>query len=192
MSKTAAVRRNPEVWMSLALEILASEGVERVMVEPMARKLGVTKGSFYWHFKNRNDLLQQMVDHWAAEMTSLVIDKVATKDTPPQEKMLTLVEEISLKRRGRFDPAIRAWSKKDVMVEKTVRDIDKMRLTFLANLLEDAGFSEDDADIRARLLYGYMVGESSVLHNSNKFEQFESLKRMIDIVFASNQPVTET
>lgn len=173
-----------KAWLEAALKTLSNEGVDNVRVERLARDLGVTKGSFYWHFKNRNDLLEQIIYYWSDEMTALVFEKVAHLEVDPKAKILALLEEITLKRRGKFDPPIRSWSKNDKAVAKAVRKVDGQRLAFLAGLFSQAGFNTTDADIRSQLLYGYMIGESSVLHHVDKKHELDKLQSMLKVITA--------
>ena len=72
-------------WLNAALESLNEKGIDAVKVLPLSHKLGVTRGSFYWHFKDREDLLRQMLEYWERELTDVVI-VAAMKISPVREK----------------------------------------------------------------------------------------------------------
>ena len=64
MAKSAKQTLHRDQWLKQALDVLFSSGISSVKVETLARELDVTKGSFYWHFENRDELLHHMVDWW--------------------------------------------------------------------------------------------------------------------------------
>ena len=70
--KVAGVKLSPSDWLAAALDMLYEKGIEKVKVEPLAIYLGVTKGSFYWHFKNLDALLTQMIDYWEAQQNEII------------------------------------------------------------------------------------------------------------------------
>src|SRR5215475_9213904 len=76
-----------EAWIEGGLELLASDSVDGVGIEALARKLGVTKGSFYWHFKDRAALLQAMLRSWQRKATLAIIERLEQSDKPPAERL---------------------------------------------------------------------------------------------------------
>jgi len=173
---------NREDWLQLALKVLIRDGVERVRVEPLAKELGVTKGSFYWHFKNRDDLLSQILSYWSDEMTAQVFHKITKMEVSPKDKMFALMEEVVIKKRGKYDSAIRSWAKQSKAVALAVGKIDHLRLEFLSKLFTEIGFSKSQAQIRAQLMYGYMVGEPSIVSHVSRAEHLSTMRTMIDVV----------
>jgi len=84
-----AERLDATTWADAALEVVSESGVAAVGVEPLARRLGVTKGSFYWHFKTRDDLLLAAAERWESTGTQEVIERVQRIDDP-RERMVSL------------------------------------------------------------------------------------------------------
>ena len=94
-----------EDWLVAALDVLSKHGIEKVKVEPLALYLGVTKGSFYWHFKNREALLTQMVDYWLTVQNE-IIDRLGESALEPKKRLWNVLQFIGRKD-SRHDVAIR-------------------------------------------------------------------------------------
>ena len=149
-------------WLVQALEVLQAEGIRGVRVERLARDLGVTKGSFYWHFKSRDDLFASLLDHWARVWTASVIDEARGLELPPREKLERLLEQVTRRRMGRYDLAVRAWAAFDERAAETVRRVDACRLEFMEEVLRDMGFVGDQLAMRARAILYYQTAELSM------------------------------
>ncbi len=153
---------NRESWILAAFETLYIDGIDAVRIEPLATKLNVTKGSFYWHFKNRTELHDALLDYWEKEMTQSVLDAANEFHGSPKQRLINTLREIVGKERTKYDPAVRNWARSDIKVKKVVEYIDKIRLSFLHGLFIDIGFSKQQAEIRSRLMYYYIMGEVTV------------------------------
>ncbi len=177
-----------ESWVIAAFNALYREGIENVRVERIAIELGVTKGSFYWHFKNREDLLDALIDYWEKEMTQTVLDAAAVFHGSPEERLVNTFREIIGKERTKYDPAVRTWARTDTRIRKVVERVDQIRLTFLHGLFKDIGFSEQEAEVRARLMYYYVMGESMVTIQEPLDKRIRVLDAKIRIIM---QPLSE-
>ncbi len=153
---------NRESWILAAFEMLCVNGIDSVRVEPLAKKLGVTKGSFYWHFKNRVELHDTLLEYWEKEMTQSVLDAANEFHGSPRQRLINTLREIVGKERTKYDPFVRNWARKDDKVKNVVEYIDKIRLSFLHGLFVDIGFDKQEAEIRSRLMYYYICGECTV------------------------------
>ncbi len=154
-----AQRLDRGAWLREALEVLRESGVDHVKVEPLAKRLGVTKGSFYWHFKDRADLLRALPDHWVKAQTEPVLAHAEAAEGGPLEKMRAVLEFLAHEDPDRYDNAMRAWALFDPTVAQAVAAIDRRRMNYAAELFEQAGLPADEAAFRARLWYFYDVGE---------------------------------
>lgn len=144
-------------WLKIGLQILVEKGVEAVRVEPLAKLLCVTRGSFYWHFKNRDDLLEAMLQEWETLNTDRIIENVEALDSNPRDKLLSLLE-IAAQDDDRLEKAIRIWAVNDLKAETTIARVDKRRLDYLQNLFLQIGFSNTDAKVRAQVAYSVRLG----------------------------------
>jgi AcrR family transcriptional regulator len=153
---------NRESWVLSAFDTLYEFGIDAVRIEPLAKKMKVTKGSFYWHFKNRSELHDALLNYWEKEMTQSVLSAANEFHGSPRQRLINALREIVGKERTKYDPAVRTWARNDAKVRKVVEYIDKIRLSFLHGLFVDIGFDQQEAEIRSRLMYYYIMGECTV------------------------------
>lgn len=151
-------RLNATAWTEIALRFMADEGVEAVRVEPLARALGVTKGSFYWHFSDRRELLESVLAAWERSATHDVIRTVEDACEAPAERLRELTR-IVFRHGASLDRAVRAWATHDEGAAKAIARVDSTRYEFVRGLLEEHGLARETAERRARLLYTALVGE---------------------------------
>jgi AcrR family transcriptional regulator len=146
-------------WIRAGLALLGRAGIEAVRVEPLAAKLGVTKGSFYWHFKDRDALHMAMLAAWRADTTRNVIARVEAESAGKGER-LTLLISLATRNTGlaRLEIAIRAWAKTDERAAGAVGEIDRQRMDYVASLLRDLGIEPRTARLRAKILYLALIG----------------------------------
>lgn len=158
----------PEAWIHEALSALAEGGMASVKVEVLAKRLKVTKGSFYWHFKNRSELLEQLLESWREGRIETIRRQVAG-DKPAQEvlnELLRLYMDRSNPRGNAIELAVRDWARSDPRAAAVVSQVDEQRLISVASLYRDVSSSDEDAYARAYLFYSYIFG-SSLLNTSS-------------------------
>ena len=164
----------PESWIEAATTVLVDQGIDHVRVDVLAGQLGVTRGSFYWHFRDREDLLRRVLQAWSERSTEQLTRRLATAHADPREQ---LRDVISLPFRGRaaakaarIELAIRAWARRDELARQAVDAADAARIGYHREIFIALGFAEGDASQRAFLLYGYEVAES-LLHGQGTAAQ---------------------
>src|SRR5688572_16100034 len=169
-------------WVAAGLEALRKGGVAAVRVERLAEELKITKGSFYWHFRDRGELLAALLEFWAREMTEAEFERVQAVKGGLAARLRTLAEDVLEKGMGRYDPAIRAWARSDRKVAAAVAQVDRRRVRALATFFEEGGFSPAEARTRARLFYTFLLGEPQVRAPAR---EAADLERMVKILAAS-------
>jgi AcrR family transcriptional regulator len=162
-------------WIDQGLKVLANSGVEAVRVEPLAKLMKVTKGSFYWHFKNREDLLDAILQEWIAFQTNSIIEQVEKIDDDATTKLLYLFE-LALEDDGQVENAIRAWSTNDAKIAAALFEVDQRRLDYTRDLFLAIGFEPFEAMVRARMIYYSLVGESAVGIRNNQSERLAEIR----------------
>lgn len=145
-------------WIDAGLRVVAAHGVEAVRVERLAEALGVTKGSFYWHFKDRPALLAALLETWKARTTSDIIAQVEAKGGDVATRLRTL-SAIAVRQDGRLDVAIRIWARQDAKARAALEQVDRRRLAYLDKLFEALGFAPAEASARSRLVYHALIGQ---------------------------------
>jgi AcrR family transcriptional regulator len=149
-------------WIRAAMDLLRTRGVGGVRVLPLARKMRVSRGSFYWHFEKRQDLLDAMLDWWDREMTDVVIDRANAARGSAKKRLLLAAEDIVANGLTRYDPAIRSWAQGDKKAAKALRRVIRKRLDYISGLFEEAGFSPAEARARGDLLAIYLMSEAAI------------------------------
>lgn len=169
-------RLNPTNWLAKALDVLTNEGFAAVRIERLAKALGVTKGSFYWHFKDHRDLLDGILAYWAEELTENVVEMVNQAHGDAKQRLLTLMAILSDEKFGRHEAAIRAWSTHDRAAAAVVKKVDQQRLATIRKLFRQMGFRGDQVEMRTRLFAYYYVAESSIRDRESDQERLRLLK----------------
>lgn len=148
-------------WLQAGFRALTESGPQALKAEPLARSLKVSKGSFYWHFKDISDFQKVMVEHWKQGATANVIAQINSGTDQPKAKLHKLVSHSTALPRERYggpasESAIRDWARYDETVAKAVSAIDQQRLAFTEALFEAAGHPQPA--LAARLLYSALIG----------------------------------
>lgn len=155
-------------WVDAAVKILGDENVRGIRIDALCKMLGVTKGSFYWHFATRNDLLVAMLDHWRRRMTMNVIQSVSSSGDDPRGRMkrlFTLPRRKNSPASAQVETAIRDWARRVDLPRKAVHEVDQIRFEYITKLYRDMGFSDPEARKRAYLAYCMLMGDS-ILHGT--------------------------
>ena len=158
------MERNGGDWIRAAARRLAAGGIAAVAVETLARDLAVTKGSFYWHFRDRAALLAALLADWAAHATEPLLRRLEGAGTAPRDRLARLAATVAGEGAGALDPAIRAWARHDPAAAAAVRRVDAGRLAFIAGEFRALGFAPADAATRARLFYLHLLGEHALAY----------------------------
>ena len=144
-------------WTKAALEVIAVEGVGGVKIESLASGLGITKGSFYWHFGDRHDLIESAMELWYRLATAEVIERLDRIDDPEQRLRALFAESFGDVVNGPID-ALLVGQSDDPLVGPTVARVTAERLEFLTRTYRDLGLPRDRATARARLAYAAYLG----------------------------------
>jgi AcrR family transcriptional regulator len=142
-------------WINAAMELLAVAGIGAVSIDRLATGLGITRGSFYHHFADREDLMRGVLEHWAQQWTYAVREQIGGLGLDPSTTLLALMKLIRSNRAADYDAPIRAWALHDPLAREVVKQVDEARLAFIQAQFEALGFSGLDADNRARLYLHY-------------------------------------
>jgi AcrR family transcriptional regulator len=138
-------------WTRAAIAALAEGGVEAVRVEALARGLGVTKGSFYWHFADRPALLEAVLGRW--ETGARAVLESASRLAQPEQRMAALLRELARPSTGVADAEVFSWARRDRAVAERVGEVDRARVVFLKEQLTAMGVPLMDAHRRAEAGY---------------------------------------
>ena len=163
-------------WLIKALDTLESSGVEAVKIERLARELGISRSGFYWHFKNRQDLLEQLLDYWVRRSTGVVTDNPDVVKLDPKKRLLATMEMIRDKQLAKYELAMASWARLDSYVHKVVKKVVKMRLDYLRGIFAELGFEGDELEMRTRLFVCYHAWEDTMFPDLSNQQHSNLLK----------------
>jgi AcrR family transcriptional regulator len=154
----AKVRTPRGAWVDAALQALATGGPDAVRVEALAVSLGVSKGGFYWHFTDRQALLEEMLDTWEKAVVEDVIARVESQPADPRAKFQQLFELASSAGGLPVELALRDWSRRDREVAERLHRVDNRRMEYLRSLFGRFCVDENDVEARSMLAFSLYIG----------------------------------
>lgn len=173
-------------WVQAACNALAENGVEKVRVEPLAKELGVTKGSFYWHFKNRQALLDAVLDQWEQQETIAIINKVDSTSEAPSARLMALLEVLFDLSNFKLEKSVRAWTQSDPNVARRMAKMDRQRINHAAAIFVEIGIEPIEAIARARMTMYMWVGAFNVTPHLKKKERVDIARLYHRLIMRTN------
>ena len=168
-TKTPRTALDRDAWIKGAIAILAEHGPERLRVEVLAKRLGVTKGSFYWHFKDRRDLQDAVLEFWKEGRIQDIRKQTQAEPGGEAAALLHTIEVYSSARNRKgiaIEAAMRDWARRDPKAVAVVEAVDAERLACACRLFLACGLGEQEAEARSLLLYAYVFGVSLMRHSA--------------------------
>ncbi|MEM6385498.1 MAG: TetR/AcrR family transcriptional regulator [Pseudomonadota bacterium] len=147
-------------WLNVAMDVLVSDGVERVKVLDLGQRLGVSRSSFYWYFKSRQELLDALLKHWQDTNTAAVVAKANEPSETITEAVCHFFHCVIDERlfNNALDFAVRDWARRSGKVRRMLDRSDATRIGALAEMFERHDYPREEARIRARVLYFMQLG----------------------------------
>ncbi len=181
-----------EDWELAALSLIAEKGIGALAVEPLARRLGITKGSFYWHFSNRDDLLVRSLERWEKQDTDH-ISIALSADLPPAQRLAEFVRRTSRQTLTHRVYAALCAAPNDGRVKQVLQRVTRRRIDNLTAAFSEHSLSPDEARHRARLTYtaymGFLQLEAQSLAPAKDDPEFETyVEYVIRALILPDQP----
>lgn len=160
-------RLTREDWIEAATKRLISRSIDAVRVESLATELKVSRGSFYWHFKSRGELLDAILSHWRDRQTRRINERIREDRTLSPEERVVRLRSLPARTKSTEDAAslelaIRAWARRDRNARRCVEEVDRDRITIVRELLFDVKIPPQEAETLAFVSYAYTIGESLI------------------------------
>ena len=143
-------------WLDQGLKALARHGFTALKAEPLAKAMGVSRGSFYWHFADIGAFHAAILKHWrevAAEQIIAGLEAAARDGNP-----LSLLVRGAFGSKPTLEKAVRGWAAIDPRARAAVQAIDRRRIDYIEHMLRQAGLQADTAFARAQILYWAYLG----------------------------------
>jgi AcrR family transcriptional regulator len=149
-----------EAWLNAARQALIAEGTAGVEINKLAKRLGVTRGGFYWFFRSRQQLLDELLSLWSERGTELFerVINLKKRDGLREYRALTDVWVDEKEYDPKWDGAVRDWARTSAEVLKTVRAVDEKRIAIIEKIFLAMGYKGRHAHVRARVMYYHQVG----------------------------------
>ena len=183
MPKIVATKQD---WIFLGYQRFSAQGIAGIVVETMADKLKVNKSSFYWHFKTKKEFIDELIQFWITTETEQVI-KQTEQAKSPKDKL-----ESFLKIAFKNDPYLefifflKRYAIKNKKVQLIIDEVDAKRLLFTSTLFQELGYTQSEAEVKARLFYNYLIGYHEMIRNKKQPKDYlvqvkQDLKHFLNI-----------
>jgi AcrR family transcriptional regulator len=149
-------RLTAQDWIDFALKVLAREGFDALKADVLARRLGVSRGSFYWHFAGLGEFHARVIGHWRQMATEAIIADLERHDS--REQRLDVLLRRAFGHDAPLEVRMRAWADGNGEAARVLGDIDRRRRAYIERLLVEAGIAPSLAATRAQLLYWAYLG----------------------------------
>ena len=174
--KDPGKRYDRAAWLGEALEVLSEQGSAKLTVRNISERLGVTTGSFYWHFKNRREFVTALLEYWQLVFTDAVANQIGSSSNDPHEQLYKLMEIITEQEINRYNIAVRAWAAMDEEIANIVKVVDRTQMDFVGHLFSRMGFKGAELDMRTRTFVVFMSAESGWSYSLTKRERMKAMK----------------
>ena len=171
-----------EQWLQMSLEIISGQEFGHFVIDNIVKLMRVTKGSFYWHFKDRNDFLEHLVTYWDENFTRNVMQHIAAMQGDAGKRLLELTMYVTRKRLARYDAAILSLAHNEPHVSNQIAVVFESRIEFVASLIAEMGYKGLDLELRSRMIVTFMSQEQNVLSQKAVKEQVRLIKKAYDLL----------
>ncbi len=182
-------RYGPQDWILAAFAALANGSIEAVRIEKLARGLNTSKGSFYWHFKDRPSLLAAMLDFWETEGTDLVISSARGLGDPAERLRAVAESALVTTEQGidvaRTEAALRAWAAEDVVAGTRIARVDERRVNYLSEILAAMGYDGTTADLLGNGIYLALIGLYDARRYPSPLAKDRAFMALVESIVAS-------
>lgn len=176
-------RGSAEAWLEAAYELLLESGVDAVKVQPLAKRLGLSRTSFYWFFEDREALLKALIARWRDKNTGAIQRQSEAYAENIIEAMLN-VFDCWLDPKlfdPRFEFAVRSWAIQSQDILNDVQEADRLRIQALTDMIVRFGYNPETADVRARTAYLVQIGYITMQHKEDVATRLKRIPDYIEI-----------
>lgn len=159
-TSTGAGKSSAEVWLDAAYDMLVETGVDTVRITALAETLKISRASFYWFFKDRDALLDGLLERWRRKNTDSLVQRSKDYAETIVEAMLNLTDCWFRKEMfdSRLEFAVRSWAMQSSELQQELHEADNIRVEAIQNMMMRFGMPEETASVRARAVYLIQIG----------------------------------
>jgi AcrR family transcriptional regulator len=182
--KPPSTRLTVEDWLQAGYTLLAEQGVRALKVESLCRQMGVTRGSFYWHFEDMNSYRAALVESWNTFLERDRQSLAQQSELPPRERLTAMMTTLVSPQHWMLERAMREWARTDPAAAANVREADRLTLRSVTKAFCDFGFSLDDAKLRAQLTFAAGIGLLHLTGSAAQAQQAAPQERLLELMLA--------
>lgn len=184
MAKAGASRLSVDDWIQAGYAILAEEGIKALKIDRLCDRLGVTKGSFYWHFTDIKAYRAELVEAWDRSRDEDRSHLSKAAGMPPRERLSQMMTSLVSSRQWTLERAMREWARTDKAVAASVRAADQHVVAAVRQAFLDYGFGADDAELRANATFAAGIGFLHLSGSRPSAKAAAGRERFLDIMLA--------
>jgi AcrR family transcriptional regulator len=182
--KPPSTRLTVEDWLQAGYTLLAEQGVRALKVESLCRQMGVTRGSFYWHFEDMSSYRAALVESWNTFLERDRQSLAQQSELPPRERLAAMMTTLVSPQHWMLERAMREWARTDPVAAANVREADRLTLRSVTKAFCDFGFSLDDAKLRAQLTFAAGIGLLHLTGSAAQAQQAAPQERLLELMLA--------
>lgn len=180
-------RLSVDGWIAAGYALLAEEGIKALKIDRLCDRLGVTKGSFYWHFTDMASYRAALIGTWGGLRDADRREFDAMADAPPRDRLSRMMTSLVSPRHWTLERAMREWARTDETVAASVREADRRVLDAVRQAFADYGFDAEEADLRATATFAAGVGFLHLSGPTPSTREAARRERFLDLMLARQQ-----
>ena len=184
-SKTRRV--SAQDWLEAGLEALATEGPEALRIDRVAKKLGVARSGYYWHFASREQFVDALLQYWSHEFTDVIVDNPELLALAPRERLARTAGLVDRYELGRYELPLRTWALREPAAARAVKRVTRRRLDHFRRALGELGFEGDDLEMRAHLFMVYHTWERSTFRDLSATRRAQLCSIRLDLLLTPSR-----
>ncbi|MGB0257270.1 MAG: TetR/AcrR family transcriptional regulator [Coraliomargarita sp.] len=174
-------RVTKDQWLQAALDTLVEEGVEALRIERLAKRIGISRSGFYWHFKDSDDLRKEIVEYWAFEYTEKIINLLDEMPMDAQQKLQYTAQQVIKNELATYEIAMQTLAKTDPTLLPRINDVYQFRLDFVYRCFKELGFTGVELELRTRVFVVYASYELVFPTFGTREELMEQIPKHIEL-----------
>lgn len=175
-------RLTREQWLQKSLDLLISGKHGKLRIDKITKDLNVTKGSFYWHFKNRRDFIESLAQYWDRIVQDELIEKANELYDGSKERMAYIIQDALQRNLISYDAAMQMLAHKEPCIAPIISNGFKKRMAFVESVLKSFGFTANELELRKHLLVSYFLLDAALIGQSTLKKRLEKAMNMLDFL----------
>jgi AcrR family transcriptional regulator len=180
--KHKANRLSRAQWLQKSLDLLISGKHGKLRIDNITKELNVTKGSFYWHFKNRVDYITRLAEYWDHIVQDELIEQANERYDDHKERMAYIIREALTRKLTSYDAAMQMMAQKEPYIAPIISNGFKKRMSFVESVLKSMGFKGGKLELRKHLLVSYFLLDAALADQSTLKKRLKKALDMLDFL----------